>query len=96
MKSHLEKSYYFVEADSFALYSLWYMHVSHPHVKNGPIEYEQISLKFIEKVGEETHAEFSFAKIYGKLVCFYSPVSTKVDWNDIVKFLRPYISNVTR
>ena len=92
LKTYLDRCYYFVEADSFAVYSLWYMYVHSPHPKSGPIEFEQISTRFIEKVGENTHVEFIFAKIYGKLVCFYSTSSMKVDWQDITAFLSPYIA----
>lgn len=39
---------------------------------------------------ETTSINFNFAFIYGKLVCFYYPVSTKINWDHVHTFLSTF------
>lgn len=90
LKGNLEATFFFVEADSFAQHALWYMHVGHPIQEELRIPYVQVSRGFLHRTGPETTCCFNFAYIYGKLVCFYYPTSTIIDWNDIALFFKPY------
>ncbi len=91
MKNYLDKSCYFVEADSFSMEALWIIYVDNPYPNKKPIKYEKCIQGFIRNVGNDTHVEFRFAKIYGKLVCFYYPISIKIDKDEVTKFLSPYL-----
>ena len=87
LEDALNNIYYFVEADSFKLHSLWYMYSHKPVGKKIP--WKDIGLGFWESIGITT-VGFYFSYIYGKLVCFYYPSSMKIDWGEIYDFLRPY------
>ena len=87
---NLENVHYFVEGDSFIHYALWYMYVAHPNHGHEPIDYKQIKVGFSTIVDEVNTMSFSFAFVYGKLVCFYTVDSSKVDWKLVDKFMAQY------
>ena len=76
---------FFIEATSFEQYSLWLQHKSE-------VVWEQISEGFWMKIGEIGRGKpvclsFSFAKIYGKKICFYDVTSRYSDSKMVENFL---------
>ena len=90
LEDALDNTFYFVEADSFARHALWVMYVHNPSYDMKPIKWQEVSPGWLQQIPGGTCIGFSFAYIYGKLVCFYSPTSTKVDWDDVKTFIQTY------
>jgi len=76
---------YFVEATSFEQHSLWKEY----HTKT---EWEEIRDGFGEIIGEfggkPIFLTFSFINLYGKLICFYNPISTVVNYVIIENYFK--------
>lgn len=90
LEEALPNVYYFIEADTFSHHALWYQYHHRPEPDISPIPWEQISLGFYQTVPGGTCVSFSFARVYGKLVCFYVPTSSKVDYEHVESFLKPF------
>lgn len=90
LEANLNNTFYFVEADSFAMHALWVMYVSRPYSNEKRVEWGEISRLFVH-THNNTAIRFAFAWIHGKLVCFFSPSGIIVNWNDIDEFLKPFI-----
>jgi hypothetical protein len=86
MSVGLEDVDYFVEASHTEMHLLWVTTVDRPHPQSGPIDWKEINTGFREMVGT-TYVEFWFARIYGRLVAFYSPTSMSVDWDEVNKYV---------
>lgn len=92
LEANLENCTFFVEGESFIA---WTMYVDRPPPKMPVIPWKQISRGWLIPVDNSsepkhdwrTYVSFSFAEMWGKLVCFYHPTSSLVDWVDIEGFL---------
>lgn len=90
LEVNLLNTHYFIEGDSFVQYAIWTMYVDRPYKGSEPLDYEQISNGFWKQIDETNNMSFSFARINGKLICFYSISSLKVDWEKVEKWMAKY------
>lgn len=89
-ESILEKTDYFVEADSATMHLLWVTNVDRPYPKVPPVKWEEISSNFRLDL-EKTSVMCYFGLIHGNLVCFFSPCGMKTDRIEMFEYLGPYI-----
>jgi hypothetical protein len=88
---------FFVEADGYAVQSLWekyYYDKKETEGYNSRLEWIQDKSGFMKHIGDinglkdmPVTCEFSFYIINGKYICFYSPGSNYVDWKMIENWI---------
>lgn len=89
---------FFVEANSYEQQTLWERcHDGKDHY-GVPIDWKQIMLGYARVLGEiksgeeklQINVSFNFARINGKLICFYYACSRGIDHGVIKKYLEPF------
>ena len=89
----LKESAFFVEADSFARYALWIIHVQRPY-PHGEAPIPKWPGNGCMGMGVTlqggTHLMCWFDVINDQQVCFYYPTSTLIDWAEIKAFIYPF------
>jgi len=86
----LHKVDYFVEATLTEMELLQTTFVERPDPKLEIIpEWENIHMGFGRKLAT-SYVAFRFACLYGKLVAFYEPISSQIDWNEVTDYLESY------